>query len=95
MRKSTMTIGVVALSIPLLGGAALAAAHSVSSTPPPAFISHFDDHGTDDPATHDLNDDHGTDDPATHDLNDDHGGNSGSGSSDDSGSDHSGSSSHG
>jgi hypothetical protein len=33
MRKSILTTGLVALSIPLLGGVALAAAHSVSSTP--------------------------------------------------------------
>lgn len=32
-----------------------------------------DDHGADDPATHDVGDDHGADDPATHDIGDDHG----------------------
>ena len=32
-----------------------------------------DDHGVDDPATHDVGAAHGLDDPATHDVGDDHG----------------------
>jgi hypothetical protein len=81
MLKRSVTAGLVALSIPLLGGAALAAAHSVSSTPPPAFVSHSsdqgDDHGTDTTlpsnATTSTLDDHGNDDPANHDVDDDNG----------------------
>jgi hypothetical protein len=41
-----------------------------------------DDHGVDDPATHDVGDDHGVDDPATHDVGDDHGRHGGHGSDD-------------
>ena len=48
---------------------------STPSDPPSAVPvpSPADDHGADDPATHDVGDDHGADDPATHDVADDHG----------------------
>ena len=39
----------------------------------PATHDVADDRGVDDPATHDVADDHGVDDPATHDVGDDHG----------------------
>src|SRR4051812_23275355 len=49
----------------------------------PATHDVGDDHGVDDPATHDVGDDHGVDDPATHDVGDDHSGpNRGPGSGD-------------
>ena len=43
---------------------------STTATSPPTTV---DDHGVDNPATHDVADDHGVDNPATHDVADDHG----------------------
>ncbi|MDR6969711.1 hypothetical protein [Leifsonia shinshuensis] len=48
-------------------------ARPTPSDPPSAVPLPGDDHGADDPATHDIGDDHGADDPATHDIGDDHG----------------------
>ena len=103
MRK-VLVVGVAAAVVSLgAGGTAMAASglsakdgglggagSTIQVVPSPSY----DDHGIDDPATHDANDDHGglrpdhgngADDPATHDANDDHGGNANRGSTSGSG----------
>jgi hypothetical protein len=85
MNRRLVSVLLAASSMTVLTGAAVALGNSVSTTPAPAFVRSAesglsgDDHGSDDPATHDLGDDdgsdgNGADDPATHDLGDDHGG---------------------
>ena len=82
MFKRSLTTALVAISVPLLGGVAIAVANGVDTTPAPVSVTNptADDngglrggHGADDPASHDANDDNGVDDPATHDINDDNG----------------------
>lgn len=80
MHKKLATGAIAALAITSLGGLAVAAANTVSTTPAPASVSRYDDstkgneaRRRDDPAAHDANDDKGKDDPAVHDANDDNG----------------------
>jgi hypothetical protein len=64
MKNKFMTTAAVILGIVALGGMAVTAANTVSTTPPPATVSRFEN-----TATHDAN--RGADDPATHDVADD------------------------
>ena len=103
MRHRIVLVVLVAAGVVAASGTAFAVANSVSTTPPPAFISHLDksivDHPdpttSDDPQGHDTNDDHG-DDAATSTTvvgssttaDDDHGANRGQDGPDDSADDH-------
>jgi hypothetical protein len=63
MRKQVLSVAVGVLSLPVLGGLAYGAAHSVGDSPAPQRIipasSVSRGGGADDPANHDANDDRG------------------------------------
>ena len=102
MRHRIVLIVLAAAGVIAASGTAFAVANSVSTTPPPAFISHLDksivDHPdpttTDDPQGHDAND--ANDDDATTSTTaegasttaDDHGANRGQDGPDDTADDH-------
>jgi hypothetical protein len=66
MHKPFITAGLVVFGVASMAGLAIAAANTVSTTPPPAFVSHVGDGIVDHPATSG-----GADDPANHDATDD------------------------
>src|SRR5436305_5636866 len=85
--RPLMTTALATAALVLVGGGALAAAHSVSTTPDPQVVIpssvSTSRHGSDDPVTHDATDDkggsratttNGSDDPVSHDATDDKGG---------------------
>jgi hypothetical protein len=70
VQKRFVTLALGVLSIPMLGGVAYAAAHSISDRPSPQVVipasSRTSAGGADDPASHEANHAQGTDDSGNH-----------------------------